>query len=52
MRAHLSGGNRAEALRVYDRLRSLLSDELGIDPSPGVERTYLEALRASSENPH
>ncbi len=47
MRAHLSGGNRAEALRVYDRLRSLLADELGVDPSSAVQLTYLEALRTS-----
>ena len=30
-------GNVAEALRVYDRLRVLLRDELGIAPSPAVQ---------------
>jgi DNA-binding SARP family transcriptional activator len=46
MRAHASAGNRAEALRVYDRCRRLLSDELGVDPSPPTEAVYLEILRA------
>jgi DNA-binding SARP family transcriptional activator len=46
MRAHHSAGNRAEALRVYDRCRRLLSDELGVDPSAPTEAVYLEILRA------
>ncbi|MGH2471824.1 MAG: AfsR/SARP family transcriptional regulator [Candidatus Limnocylindria bacterium] len=46
MRAHAIAGNRAEALRVYDRCRRLLSDELGVDPSPPTEAVYLEILRA------
>jgi DNA-binding SARP family transcriptional activator len=44
MRAHLAMGNRAEALRTYDRLRNLLSEELGTDPSPRLQALYLEAL--------
>jgi DNA-binding SARP family transcriptional activator len=46
MRAHADAGNRAEALRVYDRCRRLLADELGVDPSPPTEAVYLEILRA------
>lgn len=46
MRAHAATGNRAEALRVYDRCRRLLSTELGVDPSPPTEAVYLEILRA------
>lgn len=34
MRAHMVAGNRALALRVYERTRSLLLRELGVDPSP------------------
>jgi DNA-binding SARP family transcriptional activator len=45
MRAHAAVGNRAEALRVYDRCRRLLSDELGVDPSAPTEAVYLEILR-------
>jgi SARP family transcriptional regulator, regulator of embCAB operon len=45
MRAHAAVGNRAEALRVYERCRSLLSEELGVYPSPQTEAVYLEILR-------
>ena len=34
----------AEALRVYDRLRVLLRDELGIAPSPEVQSVYRRLL--------
>jgi DNA-binding SARP family transcriptional activator len=36
--------NNAEALLVYDRLRVLLSDELGIAPSPAVQSVYRRLL--------
>ncbi len=47
MRAHAGAGNPAEALRVYERCRSLLADELGTNPSPATEALYLEILRAT-----
>jgi basic membrane lipoprotein Med (substrate-binding protein (PBP1-ABC) superfamily)/DNA-binding SARP family transcriptional activator/truncated hemoglobin YjbI len=31
-------GRQAEALRVYEGFRRLLADELGVDPSPGVQQ--------------
>jgi SARP family transcriptional regulator, regulator of embCAB operon len=37
-------GNAAEALLVYDRLRVLLHDELGIAPSPAVQSVYRRLL--------
>jgi SARP family transcriptional regulator, regulator of embCAB operon len=37
-------GNVAEALRVYDHLRLLLRDELGIAPSPAVQNVYRRLL--------
>ena len=46
MRAHAAVGNRAEALRVYERCRSLLSEALGVSPSPQTEAVYLEILRS------
>jgi len=46
MRAHAAVGNRAEALRVYERCRSVLSEELGVSPSPQTEAVYLEILRS------
>jgi class 3 adenylate cyclase/DNA-binding SARP family transcriptional activator len=46
MRAHFAAGNRAEALRAYERCRKLLAEELGISPSAPTEAVYLEILRA------
>jgi DNA-binding SARP family transcriptional activator len=46
MRAHAAVGNRAEALRVYERCRNLLSEELGVSPSPQTEAVYLDILRS------
>ena len=39
-----AAGNRAEALRAYQRLRRSLVDELGIDPSAETDAAYLELL--------
>ncbi|HET8620619.1 MAG TPA: AAA family ATPase [Acidimicrobiales bacterium] len=39
-----AGGNRAEALRAYQRLRRALANELGVDPSPETEAAYLDLL--------
>jgi len=40
MEALERNGNTAEAMLVYDRLRVLLRDELGIAPSPAVQSVY------------
>jgi len=37
-------GNIAEALRVYERLRTLLSEELGAVPAPMVQRVHERLL--------
>jgi SARP family transcriptional regulator, regulator of embCAB operon len=37
-------GNVAEALRVYDRLRIVLRDELGIAPSPALQDAHRRLL--------
>jgi predicted ATPase/class 3 adenylate cyclase len=44
MRAHAAGGNRAEALRAYERCRRMLADELGVNPSPETEAVYVALL--------
>ena len=44
MEAFERNGNVAEALRVYDRLRSTLRDELGIAPSSAVQDVYRRLL--------
>jgi DNA-binding SARP family transcriptional activator len=48
MEAFERRGNAAEALRVYDRLRVTLRDELGIPPSSAVQDVYRRLLRSSS----
>ncbi len=47
MQAHVAAGNPAEALRVYERCRRFLADELGAYPSPESKAVYLEILRNS-----
>lgn len=44
MRAHAAAGNTAEALRVYERCRSLIADELGVSPSQETRTVYAEVL--------
>lgn len=45
MRAHAGAGNPAEALRVYERCRSVIEEELGVSPSMDTEALYLGILR-------
>jgi SARP family transcriptional regulator, regulator of embCAB operon len=44
MRTLAVRGNVAEALAAYERLRVLLREELGVDPSRAVQDTYAELL--------
>jgi DNA-binding SARP family transcriptional activator len=44
MRLHMGRGNRAAALRAYERCRVLLADELGVTPSPQTEAAYREVV--------
>jgi DNA-binding SARP family transcriptional activator len=44
VRIHLSEGNLASALRAYHEYRTLLKDEIGVEPSPAMQvliRPYL-----------
>ena len=45
MLAHAAAGDSAEALRVYERCRRLLADDLGAYPSPETESIYRDLLR-------
>jgi pentatricopeptide repeat protein len=45
MEALASEGNTAEALRVYDELRTRLRDDLGVAPSPRTQDLHRELLR-------
>lgn len=44
MYAHEGAGNRARALRAYERCRRLLAEELGVNPGPKTEDAYLALL--------
>ena len=44
MSAYAASGSRGEALRVYERCRVLLSDELGVRPSDETEAAYVALL--------
>jgi DNA-binding SARP family transcriptional activator len=44
MRLHMGRGNRAEALRAYERCRAVLAHELGVSPSPQTEAAYREVV--------
>ena len=46
MEARVAAGDQAEALRVYERCRRLLADELGAYPSPETESIYRALLAA------
>lgn len=42
--AHLRLGERASALRAYERCRRSLVEELGVEPLPRTQRRYLQLL--------
>ncbi|WP_439655974.1 BTAD domain-containing putative transcriptional regulator [Lentzea sp. HUAS TT2] len=46
IRALCREGRPAEALTVYDKLRTTLRDELGVDPSHALRELYARVLRA------
>lgn len=46
MRVHAAAGNRAEALRAYQRSRSVLAEELGVPPSAETEAVYTAIVQA------
>lgn len=48
MRVALRQGNPAEALRIYESLRSRLADELGVDPGPHSRALFDEVLSLAS----
>ena len=47
--AHHRGGHPAEALRVYRRARTVLIDELGLEPGPRLRRLEVALLAGDTE---
>ena len=44
-------GRRGEALKAYQDVRTLLDEELGVDPSPALQRLQLEILSLGAPQP-
>jgi hypothetical protein len=51
MQAHADVGELSLALREYERCRTLLSEELGIDPSAQTRDVHLALLRSQRQAP-
>ena len=49
MEAQLAAGNSAEAMYVYDGLRRLLSEELGMSPSAETQKLHKRLLQIAPE---
>jgi DNA-binding SARP family transcriptional activator len=41
-------GRQADAIEVYQRMRRRLAEELGVDPSPPLQRVYQHILTADA----
>ena len=51
MRALDGAGRHAEALETYGQARAVISDELGVDPGPELQRLYADLLAADAAPP-
>lgn len=50
IRVHLAEGNQAEAVRVFDRYRALLLDELGLEPTPLISELVVRIRHGKQES--
>jgi predicted ATPase/DNA-binding SARP family transcriptional activator len=51
MQALAATGRQADALTAYERLRTRLAEEVGIDPGPQLQGVHLEVLRGEVAAP-
>ena len=51
MLGHAGMGEVHHALREYERVRTVLSDELGVDPSPQTRAVHLQVLQSGGAAP-
>ncbi len=51
IKALRAAGRTSDALSAYQRLRELLVDELGVDPSPELQELHLSVLRGEQPPP-
>jgi len=51
MRALRGTGRHAEALNIYGEARSVIAEELGVDPGPELQQMYAELLSADATAP-
>jgi DNA-binding SARP family transcriptional activator len=51
MRALREAGRHAEALNSYGQARSVIAEELGVDPGPELQQMYAELLSADGTAP-
>jgi DNA-binding SARP family transcriptional activator len=49
MLALYGAGRQAEALDVYTRARTVIADELGVDPGPDLQQLYQQILNADGD---
>ena len=49
MLALVGAGRQAEALEVYARARTVIADELGVDPGPELQNLYQQILNADGD---
>jgi DNA-binding SARP family transcriptional activator len=45
IRACAAAGNKADALRRYERCREILAEDLGVDPAPATQALHMQVLR-------